>query len=193
MIRLPTTLDTLLAPLSRSWSATDVWLADGARVTLRDSHADAARLRELFYTLSDTTRYLYFCAGVPRNAVWAERAAQLGVAKRGASYALVAEAAGALVGVARFDRAAEGSRAEIGILLTDAWQSRGLGRAVIARLRAEASRRAMSGFTATVLGDNRRAMRLLRRAFPNMQAHWSLGQYTIDMPFELELVPAGVR
>ena len=48
----------------------------------------------------------------------------------------------------------------------------------------EAMRRGLSGFTATVLGDNRRALRLLRRAFPNMQAEWSSGQYTLDMPFE---------
>lgn len=193
MTRLPTALNMLLAPLSRGWSATDVRLADGAQVTLRGAHADAPRLRELFYTLSDTTRYLYFCAGVPKNALWAEQVAQLGVADGSASYALVAEAAGALVGVARFDRATEGSRAEIGILLTDTWQSRGLGRAVVARLRAEATRRALTGFTATVLGDNRRAMRLLRRAFPTMQAHWSLGQYTLDMPFDLEPAPAKKR
>jgi RimJ/RimL family protein N-acetyltransferase len=186
VIRLSVAMDMLLAPLARNWSATEVLLADGAQVTLRDAYADSERLRALFYTLSDTTRYLYFCAGVPRNAVWAEKVAQLGAAKGSASYALVAEAAGALVGVARYDRASEGTSAEIGILLTDAWQSRGLGREVIARLRAEATRRAVTSFTATVLGDNRRAMRLLRRAFPTMQAHWSLGQYTLEMPFGSE-------
>jgi RimJ/RimL family protein N-acetyltransferase len=170
-----------------------VQLADGGRVTLRPASADAARLRELFYTLSDTTRYLYFCAGVPRNAAWAERVAQLGIAQSGTSYALVAEVAGTLVGVARFDHTVAGTRAEIGILLTDAWQSRGLGGAVVARLRTEASRRALAGFTATVLADNRRATRLLRRAFPNMRAHLSLGQYTLDMPFELESTPTGAR
>jgi acetyltransferase len=168
-------------------AATGVLLADGALVTLRDACdacGDVPRLRELFYTLSDATRYLYFCAGVPKNPIWAERVAQLGMADGRASYAMVAEAAGALVGVARFDRAAQGSRAEIGILLTDAWQSRGLGKAVVARLRAEATRRALTGFTALVLGENRRALRLLRRAFPTMRGTWSTGEYTIDMPFE---------
>lgn len=173
-------------------AATDVRLADGALVTLRDACdacGDVPRLRELFYTLSDATRYHYFCAGVPKNAVWAERVAQLGTADGYASYALVAEAAGTLVGVARFDRAVQGSRAEIGILLTDAWQSRGLGREVVARLRAAATRRAFTGFTALVLGENRRALRLLRRAFPSMRATWSSGQYTLDMPFECASTP----
>ncbi len=186
MLQLPAALDALLAPLSRSWSAREARLADGALVTLRDARADSERLREMFYTLSDTTRYLYFCAGVPKNAAWAEKVAQLGVARGAASYALVVEVAGALVGVARFDRAQEGASAEIGILLTDAWQSRGLGREVVARLRAEAERRALTGFTATVLGENRRALRLLRRVFPNMKVHWSFGQYTLEMPFEQE-------
>jgi acetyltransferase len=138
----------------------------------------------LFYTLSDSTRYLYFCVGVPRNEVWAERVAELGISDGRDSYGLVAEVAGMLVGVARFDRASSDSRAEIGILLTDAWQSRGLGRAVVSRLQAEAVRRAVTGFTATVLGDNRRALRMLRRVYPAMSASWSFGQYTLDMPFE---------
>jgi acetyltransferase len=166
------------------WSRRVVRLADGATVTLREARGDnrdARGLRALFYTLSDTTRYLYFCVGAPRNEVWAERVAQLGEA-RTEGYALVAEVAGVIVGVARFDHGAYG-RAEIGILLTDAWQSRGLGPAVVARLRAAAERHQLTGFTATVLGENRKAMRLLRRAFPDMVAHWSAGQYTVDMPF----------
>jgi RimJ/RimL family protein N-acetyltransferase len=180
-----TVLDTLRAWPRRGAPATVARLADGARVTLRDARGDDARLRALFYTLSDTTRYLYFCAGVPKNDTFAGRVARLGVADGYDSYALVAEVGGALVGVARFDRAPEESRAEIGILLTDAWQSRGLGRAVVARLRAEATRRALTGFTATALGDNRRVIWLLRRAFPRMRANWSSGQCTLDLPFEL--------
>jgi RimJ/RimL family protein N-acetyltransferase len=161
-----------------------VRLRDGAWVALRDARDDAPRLREMFFTLSDATRYLYFCAGVPRNEVWAERVAQLGSADGCESYALVAEAGGRVVGVARFDRDAQSARGEIGILLADAWQSRGLGREVVARLRAEAIRRNLSGFTATVLGENYRALQLLRRAFPSLRGTWAYGQRELDMPFE---------
>jgi len=173
--------------------ATEVRLTDGATVYLRDACADAPRLREMFFTLSDTTRFFYFCAGVPRNDIWAERVARLSIADGYTSYAMVAEAGGKLVGVARFDRDKQGSRAEIGILVTDAWQSRGLGRQMLARLHAEATGRALTGFTALVLGENRRAMRLLRGAFPTMQASFSYGQFTIDMPFAPESVPARER
>jgi RimJ/RimL family protein N-acetyltransferase len=174
-----------VAPLVRDYPlATNVRLPDGAVVSLRDARSDASRLRKLFYTLSDTTRYLYFCIGVPRNEIWAERVVELGISQGGDSYALVAEVAGDLVGVARFDRASSDLRAEIGILLTDAWQSRGLGREVVIRLQDEAKRRAVTGFTATVLGENRRALRLLRSVYPAMSASWSFGQYTLDLPFE---------
>jgi RimJ/RimL family protein N-acetyltransferase len=175
-----------VAPPVRDWPlATDVRLPDGALVSLRDAQrGDAARLRELFYTLSDSTRYLYFCTGVPRNEIWAERVAKLGVSDGRDSYALVAEVGSTLVGVARFDRASSDQRAEIGILLTDAWQSRGLGRAVVSRLQAEAKWRTVAGFTATVLGENRRALRMLRSVYPGMTANWSFGQFTLDMPFE---------
>lgn len=161
-----------------------VRLHDGAVVHLRDATADdLPRLREMFFSLSDTTRYLYFCAGVPKNDLWAERVAALGRADPLASYALIVEVAGMVVGVARFDRDATGETAEVGILLADPWQSRGLGAEVVARLRAEANCRALTGFTGTVLGENYRAMRLLRREFPHLRATLAYGQFTVAMPF----------
>jgi RimJ/RimL family protein N-acetyltransferase len=161
-----------------------VRLADGATVRLRDATpADAARLRAMFFTLSESTRYLYFCAGVPATDAFAAQVAKLGLADGFGTYAMVVEAGGTVVGVARFDRNTETNFAEIGILLTDAWQSRGVGRAVVARLREEADCRALAGFTATVLGENRRAMRLLRGAFPNLRAAFAYGQYELTMSF----------
>jgi acetyltransferase len=190
-----------------------VRLRDGALVELRDAiDSDQFRLRKMFFTLSDTTRYLYFCAGVPANEAWAERVAALGVAHGSGSYTMVAVADGGVVGVARFDRNGRGRElgrelgrdlgreaqaheddsgelAEIGILLTDAWQSRGLGREVLTRLHAEALRRRLGGFTATVLGENRRALRLLRRAYPHLHASLAYGQYELAMPFDLSTTP----
>jgi RimJ/RimL family protein N-acetyltransferase len=166
-----------------------VRLADGATVRLRDATpADAARLRAMFYTLSEFTRYLYFCAGVPATDAFAAQVAKLGIADRPGTYAMVVEAGGMIVGVARFDRDAQTDFAEIGILLTDAWQSRGVGRVVVARLREAAGCRMLAGFTATVLGENRRAMRLLRGAFPNLRAAFSYGQYELTMPFAASAV-----
>jgi acetyltransferase len=163
-----------------------VRLHDGAFVFLRATTVnDVAGLRAMFYTLSETTRYLYFGAGIPQTDAWAARTASLAVADGTTSYAMVATVANQVVGVARFVRNRQEADADMGILLTDAWQSRGLGREVLAFLRAEAESDAwaLCGFTTVVLGENRRAMRLLRRAFPDLRAELSTGQFYISMPF----------
>jgi len=153
-----------------------VLLPDGAKVRLRAARAeDGEPLRRMFFGLSDATRYFYFCAGVPCNDVWAERFVSLGRAEGDASYALVVEAGEVMIGVARFDRSPDGRTAEIGLLLADAWQSRGLGRYVLDQLSAEAQRRAVTAFTGYMLWENRRMLRLARRAFAHMDLDCAQG------------------
>jgi RimJ/RimL family protein N-acetyltransferase len=163
-----------------------VRLDDGATVRLRAARDDDEEpLRRMFLRLSDRTRYLYFCSGVPANDIWANHFARLGRADGHTAWALVAEPGDTsgdapegnheVIGLARFSRNAHGQSAEIGILLADAWQSRGLGRFVLDRLRLEARRRAVAVFTGTVLWENRRMLRLARRLFPQLQLTCSQG------------------
>ncbi len=170
-----------------------VRLTDGSEVRLRDATpADADGLRRMFFQLGDTTRYRYFFVGAPSTPDWAERVVALGVADGARSYALVAElgveSGGDLVGVARFDRNDDGASAEIGGLLVDAWQSRGLGKHVIARLHLVARVWGITAITAHVLGENDRALRLVRREFPGAQTHWEQGVY--DVRIALAPTPA---
>lgn len=168
-------------------SAALVRLDDGATVRLRPAEpADGARLRRMFFGLSERTRYFYFMAGVPPIEKFAERVAVLGAADGQSGYALVAEAEEAVIGVARFDRAADGSTAEIGILLSDAWQSRGLGRHVLDRLADEARERAVCAFSAHVLWENTRMLRLARRAFPRVRLDCGMGECELMMPLDSE-------
>jgi acetyltransferase len=165
--------------------ATRVILADGASVWMRDAQCDDwAALRQMYLGLTDRTRYLYFCAGVPANETWAERFATLGQADGQVSYALVATVNNAVVGLARFDRGADGQSAEIGLLLADEWQSRGLGRIVLNRLTDEARRRAIGVFTGHALWENRRILRLVRSAFPHMSLECSQGDCELIMYFD---------
>jgi acetyltransferase len=165
--------------------ATEVVLADGAVVRMRDAHCDDwEALRQMYLGLTDRTRYLYFCAGVPANEAWAERFATLGGADGQVSYALVATVNDAVVGLARFDRGADGESAEIGLLLADEWQSRGLGRIVLNRLTDEARRRAIGVFTGHALWENWRILRLVRSAFPHMSLECSQGDCELVMCFD---------
>jgi acetyltransferase len=187
-------MDTIDRPFERAGSSTAVRdthvvrLADGARVRLRptgNDDRDDDAFRRLFFTLSDTTRYLYFCAGVPANETWAERFVALGHASGDHSYALAAEVDGELIGFARFSQnpGADPYAAEVGIILTDAWQGRGLGGHMLCRLAAEAQARGVTTLTAVVLWENRRMLRLARRTFPDMHIAYAAGscELTIDL------------
>src|SRR5262249_28488411 len=136
---------------------------------------DDEALRRLFFGLSDTTRYLYFCAGVPSTERWAQRFLELGHADGETSYALVVEAGQTGIGIARFDRGTQPATGEIGLLLADAWQARGLGRHVLARLSAEARRRAVTAFTGYTLWENRRMLRLARHTFTHLELDCAQG------------------
>jgi RimJ/RimL family protein N-acetyltransferase len=165
-----------------------VRLADGATVRLRaasrDGHDDDA-LRRLFFTLSDTTRYLYFCAGVPSNETWGERFVALGHADDCHSHVLVAEVGDDLIGFARLGRSPhmDPHTMEVGIILTDAWQRRGLGGLMLRRLAVEARRHAIKAFTAIALSENRRVLRLARRTFPGVRIACAAGscELTLDL------------
>jgi len=162
-----------------------VTLTDGASVLVRDAqYDDQEALRRMYLGLTDRTRYLYFCSGVPANDVWAERFAALGRADGQVSYALVITVDDEVVGLARFDRGADGYSAEIGLLLADEWQSRGLGRLVLNRLTHEARRRAIGVFTGHALWENRRVLRLVHSAFPHMSQECSQGDCELIMYFD---------
>jgi len=166
-------------------AATRVVLADGASVWMREAQCeDWEALRQMYLGLTDRTRYLYFCAGVPATEVWAERFATLGRADRQVSYALVVTVDDAVVGLARFDRGTDSQSAEIGILLADEWQSRGLGRVVLNRLIDEARCRGIGMFTGHALWENRRILRLVRSAFPHMRQECSRGDCELIMYFD---------
>ncbi len=186
-------MDNIERPFNRAEAIRDahaVRLADGASVRLRAASAgdrDDDAFRRLFFTLSDATRYLYFCAGIPANALWAERFGDLSHTDGARSYVLVAEMGDELVGFARFSQGPHADpherAADLGILLTDAWQGRGLGGHMLCRLAAEAYARGVTTLTAIVLWENRRMLRLARRIFPDMRITYAYGtcELTIDL------------
>jgi GNAT superfamily N-acetyltransferase len=65
-----------------------------------------------------------------------------------------------LVGVARYGLSQEGT-ADIGLVVADGWQGLGLGSLLLEEILAAGERRGFYRFSADVLTDNRRALRLL--------------------------------
>jgi RimJ/RimL family protein N-acetyltransferase len=160
-----------------------VRLKNSAAVRLRAARdADSARLLRLFYRLSDDTRYWYFGVGAPATPDWAARLVALGQPAP-CAFALVAETEGEIVGVARYVAGAAGHYAEIGMVLADAWQAQGLGTRMLCGLHAVARRQAIAGFSAHVMGENRRALRMVRRVFAQAQITWTQGDFEVVMDF----------
>ena len=166
-------------------------LRDGGAVLLRPAApADAERLRRMFYRLSPGTRQRWFFVPAPCSPWWAAYLARLAEVDGRNQWAVVAAVGDEVVGIARYDRLQAGDEAELAILIEDTWQARGLGRRLLARLIAEAGRRRIGAFTATVLGDNRPALRLLAALFPDRQARFEQGEYR--MRARLPGLPGGL-
>lgn len=164
----------------------EIRLSDGSSVRLRAATQDEDEaFRHLFYTLSDTTRYLYFCAGIPSTERWAEQFATLSHVDGPKAFVLVAEVADEVIGFARFSQDAhadpQSKAVDVGIILTDAWQGRGLGGEMLCRLAAEARRRTIHTFTAMTMWENRRILRLARRIFPQMSISYGYGACEISV------------
>jgi RimJ/RimL family protein N-acetyltransferase len=139
-------------------------LRDGSRVHLRpirpeDDHA----LVEAFERMSPETVYQRFFAALPElseDAAW--RFSHVDYTSR---MALVAECADSnppgLIAIARYERSEEPGVVELGLVVLDPWQNRGLGRIMIRALLEAAARNGISRFRAEILSDNRRMLHLL--------------------------------
>ncbi len=154
-----------------------VALADGAQVLLRAATPeDRDQLRAMFYRLSAESAYFWAfvpAAGRPR---WAEILASLAIAEFPQQFALVACVDGETVGIARYDQAPGSQEAELGIVIEDRWQSRGLGRLMARRLASIAACQGITAFTARVLGENRRCWRMLGAVFARISVQWYSGE-----------------
>jgi ribosomal protein S18 acetylase RimI-like enzyme len=64
----------------------------------------------------------------------------------------------------------------------DAWQHRGLGRRLTARLALLAATRGIDAFVATMLPDNRAALGLVRKLSPEADVHFAGGEYEAFIP-----------
>lgn len=169
-----------------------VALPDGTPVVLRAVRPDdEARLRRMFFRLSPETIYQRYHAplAAPPASVtlcpfWA------GADGRYAALALIDDE---VVGVARYARfpagAGAGAEADLGIVVEDAWQRRGVGRLLLARLACAARSRGIVALTGTALGDNRGIIRLIGAVFP--WAVWRLrhGEYEIRIPMSDATAP----
>jgi ribosomal protein S18 acetylase RimI-like enzyme len=138
------------------------------RTQLRAARAgDHDAIRAFFTALSPGTRYLRFFTGAPQSSPAMLRVL-CGVGDD--IDVVVAAEAGVIVGHAM---AVDGTRqdgtrqADIGVVVAEDRQDRGIGTALLRALAARALARGTSIAVMDVLADNRRVLALIRRRWPD--------------------------
>lgn len=153
-----------------------------ADISIRPLQADDAdQLRAMARHVSSESSYFRFF--VPMPTLREPLLSHLVNVDHGDREALAAIADGQVVGVARYDRApADPSTAEIAVLVSDAFQRRGIARRLLLDLAALAQARQIREFTALTLPDNRGIARLLHSLWPQLQVHFDDGNLAYRLP-----------
>jgi RimJ/RimL family protein N-acetyltransferase len=151
-------MDTTLVPHR-------IALRSGHRVLVRALRPDdGPGLAEAFEQLSETSRYRRFFTAKPQLSE--QTLAFLTDVDHHDHEALVAVApdSGQLVGVARFIRIpGEPDLAEVAVTVTDSWQRRGLGTALLRELAQRAAEEGIRHLAADMLAENQPMLTLARR------------------------------
>ncbi|MGK2954585.1 MAG: N-acetyltransferase family protein [Solirubrobacterales bacterium] len=146
-----------------------VTLAPGVDVTIRQIRpSDKLLLAEAFDGLSPADRYQRFFAPVERLSE--SDLVYLTEVDHSDHEALVAidPEDGSLVGVARYVRTKVRNEAEVAVAISDAWQGKGLGTALLQRLVRRAASEGIDYFLALVLTSNTSATELFENLVPDM-------------------------
>ena len=142
---------------------------------------DVDRLERLFYRLSPETVYRRFFSPIakPQRSTL-EHLAKVDHRDRDAMVAVVDDE---IIGVARYDKV-DGypNTAEIAILVEDAWQRHHVASDLLNELTTVARRRGYTMFTASMLGENRPVVSLIKALNPSARIKWDAGTLAAEIP-----------
>jgi GNAT superfamily N-acetyltransferase len=144
--------------------------------------ADVEPLRRMFYRLSTNSIYYWLGIGAPHTPHFADHLAAYAGGDGITQAAVVAWHGDEIVGIACYV-CDDNSRANVAIIVEDAWQGRSLGRHLGLALAQIGVSRGVSLVTADILAVNQRALQLARRLLPTARYDWSQGECHIEGDF----------
>lgn len=162
-------------------------LKDSSRAFLRPLRlTDESRLREFFYHLSpESVHYRFFrmITSMPHTRLQEflriDYESDMGVV------VLTGKGDDARVlGIAHYLKDPRTNFAEAAFLVLDEWQGKGIGTAMMRALVETARKQGIAGFTADVLADNERMMRVFHRCGFAVESTLADGVYRLRIPFE---------
>jgi RimJ/RimL family protein N-acetyltransferase len=174
-------MSVMTAPLrTATREATETRLRDGSVVVIREIEpSDAAALVRFHEALShDTIRMRYFSAHPHLSAVETTRLTTVDHRDRQAYVALVGDD---IIGVGRYERNGATDEAEVAFVIADAWQGRGLGSILLARLAEHARACGLRRLTASTLADNRAMLKVFLHSGLPLQKSMSSGIVDVTM------------
>jgi GNAT superfamily N-acetyltransferase len=125
----------------------------GTEVSIRvATPSDSEKLRAMLSRTSTESIYRRFHLPYPEVPQWM---VALMLDADHHEEALVAVTEGKVVGHAMYARLADGTEAEIAIIVEDGWQSKGVGKSLLSELAQRARPRGIETFSAEVLATNR--------------------------------------
>lgn len=163
---------------------TEVVVRDGSRLVLRPMHrTDAGRLVRFHESLSPTTtRWRFFTFHRELSPDEVHHFTHVDHDIRDAIVAIVDDE---IVGVCRYDHHPDRLEAEVAFVVTDEWQGRGVGRALLDELVAVARARGIERFTAVTLADNHRMLRTFRASGLPMTSRFDDGTVIVALDLTL--------
>lgn len=141
----------------------------------RARDGDEERVHRFLDGLSPRTRTLRFFTGLGRPSASLVRMLLTVDERRDV---LVALHGPEVVGHAMSYRG-EGADVEVAVVVADRWQGRGLGPRLMDALLARAAGRGATTVAMDVLGENRRALRMIRRIWPDARMRVTSGSIAV--------------
>ncbi|NDP43269.1 MAG: GNAT family N-acetyltransferase, partial [Aromatoleum sp.] len=143
----------------------DISLRDGTRLHIRPIMPEDAELEQAFvHGLSEQTRYFRFFYQLHElTPAMVARFTQVDYDRELALIALDGAVSPVIIGVARYITNPDQESAEFAVVIADAWQNRGVGRALMQRLIACAKKRGLHRLEGSVLRANDNMLRFTQR------------------------------
>jgi GNAT superfamily N-acetyltransferase len=178
------TQDVAPAGPEPAWSPGTPWPAwPAGRVLIRQvGSGDLGGLRDFLSALSLGTRYLRFFAGAPPAGPAMLR---ILAGQRPDADALVAIRNGVIIGHAMAVDAAGppgAATTEIGVVVADAWQGRGVGSGLVRALASRARARGATTLVMEVMAENRRVLAMIAGRWPDARHDRSAAYVTVHAP-----------
>jgi acyl-CoA hydrolase/GNAT superfamily N-acetyltransferase len=162
-------------------------LPDGTQIVYRPIHpTDEPRMRDLFYKLSEQSKFYRFMGHlkrVPRSQI--EDFVYVDHRNEVCIVGVLPSAAGdEIIAVGNYYLDPKTNRAEVAFTVADAWQRRGIGTFMLKHLVRMARRNGISGFTAEVLVENKGMQTVFNRSGLKVHSHHRGDVISYEMDFE---------